>query len=537
MARIWIRQTGKSIACQEGANLLDALLEGGAFVDNPCSGKGICGKCKVRICQGELPAMSETERALLKPEEIEAGIRLSCMIDVNGTMEVELLKKERKHEVLTKGYIPAFEKDHFDEGYGIVIDIGTTTVVTALVELSTGQELASASMINAQKHYGLDVLTRITYEYEHPETGVKDLQEAIVQSVNGMIGEVCEEAGVSREEIREIDVAANCTMTHMLLGVDARSIGRSPYRPEFTKAQELPASRIGIEAGKDTVLYCLPQVSAYIGADIVAGTYVCELQKEKGHVLFIDIGTNGEIVLTSNGRILCCSCAAGPALEGMNISAGMRAAQGAIEDVKITEEGVKIQVIGDRKDDRQEPAGICGSGILAVVKELLRTGLVKKTGAFIKKDKLSPEDYRFPLLQLNGTKREFILHEKLQILVTQGDVRQVQLAKGAILSGFTALLREAQIDMEDLDKVMIAGQFGAHLPADSLIGTGILPDAVKDKLVYVGNSSKTGAYMALMSKKAKQEMEKLAEEMEYMELAETENYERIFTDSMIFPTF
>ena len=378
MARIWIRQTGKSISCQEGANLLDALLEGGAFVDNPCSGKGICGKCKVRICQGELPAMSETERALLKPEEIEAGIRLSCMIDVNGTMEVELLKKERKHEVLTKGYIPAFEKDHFDEGYGIVIDIGTTTVVTALVELSTGQELASASMINAQKHYGLDVLTRITYEYEHPETGVKDLQEAIVQSVNGMIGEVCEEAGISREEIREIDVAANCTMTHMLLGVDARSIGRSPYRPEFTKAQELPASRIGIEAGKDTVLYCLPQVSAYIGADIVAGTYVCELQKEKGHVLFIDIGTNGEIVLTSNGRILCCSCAAGPALEGMNISAGMRAAQGAIEDVKITEEGVKIQVIGDREDDKQEPAGICGSGILAVVKELLRTGLVKR---------------------------------------------------------------------------------------------------------------------------------------------------------------
>ena len=530
MARIWIRQTGKSISCQEGANLLDALLEGGAFVDNPCSGKGICGKCKVRICQGELPAMSETERALLKPEEIEAGIRLSCMIDVNGTMEVELLKNERKHEVLTKGYIPAFEKDHFDEGYGIVIDIGTTTVVTALVELSTGQELASASMINAQKHYGLDVLTRITYEYEHPETGVKDLQEAIVQSVNGMIGEVCEEAGISREEIREIDVAANCTMTHMLLGVDARSIGRSPYRPEFTKAQELPASRIGIEAGKDTVLYCLPQVSAYIGADIVAGTYVCELQKEKGHVLFIDIGTNGEIVLTSNGRILCCSCAAGPALEGMNISAGMRAAQGAIEDVKITPEGNEIKVIGG-----QEPVGICGSGILAVVKELLRTGIVKKTGAFIKKEKLEDDDYRFPMIRVNGTKREFVLHEKPEILVTQGDVRQVQLAKGAILSGFTALLEKAAITMGDLDKVMIAGQFGAHLPAESLVGTGILPEEVKDKLIYVGNSSKTGAYMALMSARAKQEIEELASEMEYIELAETENYERIFADSMIFP--
>src|SRR5699024_4290986 len=166
----------------------------------------------------------------------------------------------------------------------------------------------------------------------HPQTGTRELQDAIVHSINGMITEVCDEAEIPKEEIREIDVAANCTMMHMLLGVDARSIGRAPYRPEFTEAKRLPASGIGIEAGKDTLLYCLPQVSGYIGADIVAGAYVCALQKEKGRVLFIDIGTNGEIVLASQGRILCCSCAAGPALEGMNISSGMRAAEGAIED-------------------------------------------------------------------------------------------------------------------------------------------------------------------------------------------------------------
>ena len=170
-----------------------------------------------------------------------------------------------------------------------------------------------------------------------------------------------------------------------------------------------------------------------------------------------------------------------------------------------------------------------------MVKELLRTGIVKKTGAFIKKEKLEDDDYRFPMIRVNGTKREFVLHEKPEILVTQGDVRQVQLAKGAILSGFTALLEKAAITMGDLDKVMIAGQFGAHLPAESLVGTGILPEEVKDKLIYVGNSSKTGAYMALMSERAKQEIEELASEMEYIELAETENYERIFADSMIFP--
>lgn len=511
MAEVIIRQTGQRIVCEDGANLLETLLGAGIFVDNPCNGKGKCGKCKVKV---------------------DGETLLSCLTEVHGRMEVETLHKERKHEVLTKGYLPEFEKEAYDGGYGIVIDIGTTTVVTGLIDLCTGEELANASMINAQKHFGLDVLTRITYEYEHPETGIQELQEAIVNSINGMLREVCDEAGVAKEEICEIDVAANCTMMHMLLGVDARSIGRSPYKPEFLEAKTLKAKEIGIEAGDDTVLYCLPQVSAYIGADIVAGAYVCEMQKEKGNVLFIDIGTNGEIVLASDGRLMCCSCAAGPALEGMNISAGMRAAEGAIEDVKITEHGVEVVTIGD-----QNPVGICGSGILAVVKELLRTGLVKKNGAFIKKEKLKEEDYRYPMIQLNGTKREFILHKEANLLVTQGDVRQVQLAKGAILSGFVALLNKAGISMDDLDKVMIAGQFGAHLPAESLIGTGILPEAVKDKLVYVGNSSKTGAYMTLMSKKVKREVEELAEKMDYMELAETDNYERIFTESMIFPAF
>jgi len=518
------------INCPEEGNLLKTLLTDGAFVDNPCNGKGTCGKCKVKVTSGHCAPMSETERKLLKPKEIENGVRLACLTEIVGAATVKPLQKERRHKVLTKGYVPKFEKDSHDQGYGIIIDIGTTTVVAALVEMKSGEELAQASMINAQKHFGMDVLTRITYEYENPNSGIRELQEAIVNSINGMIGEVCLEVGIDRTEICEIDVAANCTMMHMLLGVDARPIGQSPYRPNFVEAKELPASKIGIVAGEETRLYCLPSVSAYIGADIVAGTYVCELPKEKGNVLFIDIGTNGEIVLASKGRLLCCSCAAGPALEGMNISSGMRAAEGAVEDVEITEAGIRLKTIGD-----QEPVGLCGSGILAVVKELLRTGLVKKTGVFIKKEKLSEDDYRYPMIRLDGTKREFILHQSPELLVTQGDVRQVQLAKGAILSGFVALLNKAGIAMEDLDKVMIAGQFGTHLPADSLIGTGILPEAVKDKLVYVGNSSKMGAYMTLLSQQVKREVEELAEQMEYTELAETENYERIFTESMIFP--
>ena len=559
MPEIMIRGTGETIVCERGAGLLQTLLAHGVFVDNPCNGTGICGKCKVRVlgaCTGE---MTETERRLLKPEEIAGGVRLACMTKVYGDIQVELLQKERKHRVLTGGYMPQFVADSFEGGYGVAVDIGTTTVAMALIDLATGEEVASASDINAQKHFGLDVLTRITYEYEYGETGIRELQKAIVDSLNGMLDAMCEKAESCRQEIREIVVAANCTMTHMLLGVDARSIGRAPYAPAFKAAQVRPASEIGLRAAEDTLLYCLPQVSSYIGADIVAGAYVCEMEKQIGNVLFIDIGTNGEIVLASEGKLLSCSCAAGPALEGMNISCGMRAADGAIEDIRMTADGVEIAVIGDC-----EPVGLCGSGILAAVRELIRNGYLKKTGAFMQVEALGEGDWRRSVLrnekladdlsktdanEANATclgatgarkagKREAVIwknEDSREILVTQDDVRQVQLAKGAILSGFTVLLKKAGITMENLDKVLIAGQFGAHLPAESLVGVGILPPEVKEKIVYVGNSSKTGAYMALMSKQARREMEALAEKIDYFELAETTDYERVFAECMRFP--
>ena len=586
-------------------NLLEKLRKEGRFVENPCNGKGICGKCKVKILSGDAGKVTETERRFLSEEELARGIRLSCMVYPEEELEVETFKEEKKTEVLSEGYVPEFEKhtelkkqlihirkpnlkdqtsmedqllsqlgnveipfsllqhlelaegtytaviwsekslmalepgDQTDYLYGVAIDIGTTTVVTSLIDMMTGKELGTASRINAQKKFGLDVLTRISYETEHPEDGKEHLQKAIIDSINEMLDEVCRKPEVpgkgriEKHDIYEITVAANCTMMHMLLGVSAGSIGRAPYAPVFVKSKNLRAAEIGIQAGEGARLYCLPSVSAYIGADIVAGAYVCELRKQQKKVLFIDIGTNGEIVFSDHGRLLSCSCAAGPALEGMNISSGMRAAAGAIEDVKITEQGVKLQIIGQEEYRQEEAEGVCGSGILAVVKELRRTGLIRKDGAFIKPKDISEEDYRYPMLELDGRKRKFKMTERLRI--TQGDVRQVQLAKGAILSGFYALLKKAGRTMEDLDQVMIAGQFGAHLPAESLIGTGILPKEVKDKLIYVGNSSKTGAYLALMSGKAKQEMEELAHHMEYMELGATEGYERLFADCLMFP--
>ena len=606
MPKIKVNGDNKEILYGDGENLLEILLREGFFVDNPCNGKGVCGKCRIKVTEGHIEEPAETEKELLSRRELESGIRLSCLVNPTEDISVELLQKEREHKVLTAGYIPEFEfnpnikkilvnikkpglknqipfeeqfkiatgvknvnisslfRSEYIEGkytatvcndeiieieqgdttnriFGLAVDIGTTTVVCELVDMSTGKQMAHSSMINAQKHFGLDVLTRITYEIENPENGIEKLQSAIVDSMNEMIEDVCRQTGTEKKYIYEICVGANCTMMHMLLGINAKTIGKSPYAPIFTGSKDIPARDIGINISERGRIYCLPSVSSYIGADIVAGAYVCGLKDKKGNVLFIDIGTNGEIVLSKAGKLVSCSCAAGPALEGMNISSGMRASEGAIEDIEIEKDGsINLKIIGDK-----EPVGICGSGILAAVRELVRSGIIKKDGAFIKKDTLDGQDFRNSLIQMNGRKREFVVWEKKitenkdditeKILITQGDVRQVQLAKGAILSGFIALLNKAGITMEELDKVMIAGQFGAHLPADSLTGTGILPEDVKDKLEYVGNSSKVGAYMALMSSDVKREMEELAVNMDYMELGAMEGYERLFSDCLVFP--
>ncbi len=614
MPNLKVMPEGKLFGFTSGKNLMEIMLDAGLFIDNACGGKGLCGKCRVKITDGNAGEAGETERGILKTEELEQGVRLACLAYPVSDITIELLQKEKKHDVLASGYMPDFEfepdikkvpvtihkptladqtpfenqlieqvgadslvghdcatgylgfdyialrehsmlpgdytavihngkvialepGDTTDALYGVAIDIGTTTVVCSLVDMRTGEELGHASEINAQKFFGLDVLTRITYEIENPEDGREKLQKAIVGSINKMVKSMCDEHGITQDQIYEVTVGANCTMMHMLMGVDARPIGKAPFAPVFARAKDVKASDIGLKAAPGARLYCLPSVSAYIGADIVAGAYVCDLRHRKGNTMFIDIGTNGEIVLAADGKLMSCSCAAGPALEGMNISSGMRAAEGAIEDIHINEDGIDLKIIGDC-----EPAGICGSGILTVTKELLRTGIVRKTGAFVKADKFDADDYRSKYIAVDEDgKRSFMMTKggdgTEPLYITQGDVRQVQLAKGAILSGFMALMKKAGIGMEDLDRVLIAGQFGAHLPAESITGTGILPFEVEDRIEYVGNTSKTGAYMALMSGKVKRGMEELAHEMDYLELGATDNYERLLSECLIFPVF
>ena len=595
MPKIFVKGSSKAIEYLPGQNLLQILHDNDIFIENPCNGKGSCGKCKVKITEGSLGEIPEAEKKFLSESEIKEGVRLSCLIHPESDLVIETLHKEREHKILTTGYMPefnlspsiskklfeiekpslenqisfedailksllldevdfdvlkmiepfdgvataVFDKDKViaiekgnttDNIYGLAIDIGTTTVAADLVDMKSGKAILSSSDINPQKKFGLDVLTRITYALENEEQATKNLQHEIVNLINKMTFEMCMSANISKEHIYEVSVAANTTMLHFLLGIKSNSIGKSPYAPAFVKSKYIKASSIGININSNGKLYCLPGVSSYIGSDIVAGAFVAKLHDSKDNILFIDIGTNGEIVLASKGKLLSCSCAAGPALEGMNISCGMRAATGAIEDMVIDKEQVRLFVIGE-----QPPIGICGSGILAALRELLKTGIVKKDGSFIKKEKLAEDDYRQKYIRLNAKKREFMIEDKAQTLyITQSDIRQIQLAKGAILSGFYALLNKSGISINELDKVVIAGQFGSHLSVDSLTGTGILPKEVESKITYVGNSSKTGAYMALMSDEVKKDLEKIAKTIDYMELGASDGYERLFADCLLF---
>lgn len=487
------------------------------------------------------PMLSKKAFKLNKPT-------LENNISLEATLEKQNIKINNDYNIL-KSIPSIFEKDnctvvYLDEKvigiecedttknlYSIALDIGTTTVVASLIDINKQCEIDCESDINPQKEYGLDVLSRINFAKTN-ENGLEILNKSIINCINSLIAKLCEKNNIDKENIYELAVAANATMMHMLLKINPNSIGKAPYSPVFISGKSIKAMDLGIDISSFGRAYLLPGVSSYIGADIVSGVCVCDLHKTKKNILFIDIGTNGEIVVSKNSELSSCSCAAGPALEGMNISCGMRAGEGAIENIKIGEV-IETKVIGNTK-----PKGLCGSGIIDAISEMARLKLIGSTGRINKKSMIE-QDNNLKHLSENiideNKKRRFVLDtQNPQIAITQSDIRQVQLAKGAILSGFYALINSMNIDIKDLDEVIIAGQFGKHLGVQSLVGVGIIPKELKEKIRYIGNSSKTGAIMTLLSKDIRKEMECIAKDISYCELSTEEGYERLFTDCLKF---
>jgi len=421
--------------------------------------------------------------------------------------------------------------DTRDHAYGLAVDIGTTTVVASLIDLNDGKEIDFATNLNPQKTNGQDVLSRIDFA-QKADNGLNMLQQSIIGCLNTIIETLCAANQVHKENIYDITVAANTTMLHLLLGVDPVTIGRAPYVPVFTSHTSLPAASLGLQISPFGRLYSLPAVSGYIGADIVAGVNVCGLDQSTNNVLFIDIGTNGEIVLSKSGSLYACACAAGPALEGMNISCGMLAGKGAIERVQITGDDIHLQVIGSSR-----PKGLCGSGVIEAISEIARVGLIEKTGRLKSKEDVEKDEKISGLsrfIEENGKKRSLILDPEGHIVITQSDIRQVQLAKGAVLSGILALLHRLEMSPGDLDEIVISGQFGRHLHVDSLVGLGLIPRELRKKVTYIGNSSRTGAMMCLLSTEKRKDVEELAYKINHFELTMLKDYEKLFSRCLKF---
>ena len=330
------------------------------------------------------------------------------------------------------------------------------------------------------------------------------------------MGGLLENHGLTADDLRQIVIAGNTTMIHLLAAYDPICLGRAPYKMAFSGPLELKGADLGLVAA-DCPVYCVPSVSAFIGGDIIAGVLACRLYESTDCALFIDIGTNGEIILANHGKLVGCSCATGPALEGMNISCGSIAKDGAIEDLSIDDGQINYVTIGGA-----DPIGLCGSGLLATVAELYRKGLLDKNGRL---KKLSP-------IEVVDSKRRLPLGGGL--VLTQQDVRQVQLAKGAILSGINSLLQAAKVKPEQLDRIIVAGQFGAHLKAMDLLDCGLLPKVDVDKIIYAGNTSLSGAYLCLVGRGEREICTRIASSVDYLELIELPDYQQEFLRCMSF---
>lgn len=574
MPRINFIKENLSIEVDENTVLLDAIRAAKLTIEAPCNGMGFCGKCKV-IARGQLSEPTDNEKKIIDEKKQE---RLSCMAMVLGDVEVELIEKKKALKTISKGFsidvsvdspvkivslpkidksssipyvdylgykvssvglyekIASMEEGNFKEIWGVVyndslldisnykkdivglaIDIGTTGISYYLVDLSNGEIVGSLSSLNPQTQYGGDVLSRITYCMENP-SGALTLQELIVDEINKTIKKIVGNI-YNVEDIYHITISANTTMMHLLLGISPESLARAPYRAVFLTYDDLKAKEIALEANKEAILSIIPAASSYVGGDIVSGIMASGFQKNT-EAVFIDIGTNGELAALSNTRIISTSTAAGPALEGMNIECGCRAEEGAIESFDIDEEfNIHYTTIGDAK-----AIGICGSGLIDIAGALVKREILMKSGRWSKD--LNPK------LADKLVDKKFYITE--DIYISQKDVRQIQLAKGAIAAGLIMMLEDIGLTIEEIPIVYIAGAFGYHINPKNIREIGLIPKGFEGEISFLGNTSLEGARLALINKRCYNRVNQIKENMKVLELSLREGFQDIFVSQLNF---
>lgn len=466
-----------------GSNLMAVLQDNSIFLDAPCGGNGKCGKCKVILDDCEV---------------------LACQISIHRNMTVTIPYKSDLN-VLQTGIAVVQKMNPVREGHLLAFDIGTTSVVCFLLDGKTGKELAKSSMMNPQTAFGADVISRIQAalrgELEQETKVIRDGMTALIQKV-------CLDTGISPEEIGVVSVVGNPAMQQLFLGISPENLAGVPFAPVLIEAKVISCSEI-LPICSNADLLIVPDISGYIGADTMGCVLSTELYKKEAITLMVDIGTNGEMVLGNRDRMIACSTAAGPALEGANIQFGMRGTDGAIDHVWLENGEVRCSVIGDR-----EAVGICGSGLIDAIAVGLEMGLLNKRG------RIQNEDHIFRLTD--------------HIYLTQDDIRQVQLAKGAIYAGIYLMAKQMGLYISDIQKVQLAGAFGSYLNPVSACRIGLLPEELLDRIETVGNAAGSGAKLLACDKDLLPLVQDLTGKVEFLELASLPEFSRTFAKAMNF---
>ncbi len=524
-----------------GTSLLEAAARAGFIIDTPCGGSGKCGKCIVRVADGDCPATSE-ESSLLSADQLADGLRLACSARVHCALTVEipsssLLETQQKILEQGAGGSAGIQLDTTaTDRRGIAFDIGTTTIVGTLVDLATGEDMAVASEVNPQVSAGDDVIARIK-RCRDGHDGLLELHASVISAVNAIIDELLSSADIESNTIDTIVFAGNTTMQHILCGDDPSPLGEMPFEPASCAAKHLQAKDLTLDLEPETDVYVYPMIGGFIGGDIVAGVAASRLAHIPGPVLFVDIGTNGELVLAHEDRMMAVSVAAGPAFEGARIVSGMRAASGAIEKV-VCEDDVQINVIGNTK-----PAGLCGTGLVDAVAEMLRIGVLDYTGSILgpadAPADLSPA-LAARLVETDGhfdfvlvTAEESATGEP--VCICQKDIRELQLANAAIRAGILILLKMNGLEPKDLEAVLMAGAFGNFIRRKNAVRIGMLPAIESSRIRYVGNTASSGAKRTVLSVAERDNVEQLANDIEHVDLSLDPDFQMLFGEAMLFP--
>ena len=411
--------------------------------------------------------------------------------------------------------------------FGVAFDIGTTTVVAFLMDLITGEKLSVKPAMNPQIAIGDDVITRISFCQEN-SGGLEKLRTSIVECLNALIAEASTEAGIDPDQIMEATVVGNTAMHHLFVGLDPHYLSMAPYSPVLQEGQDYKARDLGLKIGASAYVHLLPLKAGFVGSDTIACVLATGLHRSKISTLLLDLGTNGEIVFGNRNRMLCCSTAAGPAFEGGHIRWGMRASAGAIERLKIDPETLDVR--WETIDD-QRPLGLCGSGIISAIAEMIRVGIILGRGNF-------DEELQTPRLRNGEDGREFVLvwaseaATKQDIVITQKDVAELQMAKSAVNAGATLLMEE--FEGEEVERILLAGACGNYVDPLDACTIDLFPGCLTAEVVGVGNAAGHGSCLALLDKNKRKEAERIATKIEYRELAATTRFQELFVSSMFF---